>query len=297
MFTRLTFFVWLILTFIWGSTWLAIKLGLQDLPPFTFSGVRFVVAVLPLLVAVALRRHTIPRKASEWRLIAKTALLTFSINYGLIFWGENYISSGLTAILYTALPLFGLVLAHFHLPEESITWRKIVGVVLGIVGVGIIFSNQVSLDDSSAAWGCLAVVVAACVTAYSGLLIKTQARHIDPIALTTGQMLVGMVPLLLVGAIFEGNPLSFTWGMTSWLAILYLAFVGSSLTFILLYWLIKRIDLTKVQLIPISSTLVAVLLGRWVLGEEMSVRTLIGGASIMIGLLITTLKSRALMRG
>ena len=132
------------------------------------------------------------------------------------------------------------------------------------MGVGIIFANQVSLDDPSAAWGCLAIVVAACVTAYSGLLIKTQARHIDPIALTMGQMLVGMVPLLLVGAIFEGNPLSFTWGMNSWLAILYLAFVGSSVTFILLYWLIKRIDLTKVQLIPISSTLVAVF---WVAGS------------------------------
>ncbi len=82
MFTKLTFLVWLILTFIWGSTWLAIKLGLQDLPPFTFSGVRFVVAVIPLLVAVAARRHTIPRRAGDWGLIAKTAFLTFSINYG-----------------------------------------------------------------------------------------------------------------------------------------------------------------------------------------------------------------------
>jgi drug/metabolite transporter (DMT)-like permease len=292
MFAKLPFLVWLLLTFIWGSTWLAIKLGLEDMPPFTFSGVRFVVAVLPLLVAVAARRHTIPRRGSDWLLIAKTALLTFSINYGLIFWGENYISSGLTAILYTALPLSGLVFAHFRLPEESITWRKIAGVVLGIVGVGIIFADQVRLDDSHAIWGCVAIVVAACVTAYSGLLIKAQARHIDPIALTTGQMLVGMVPLLAVGAIFEGNPFTVTWGMKSWLAVLYLAFVGSSLTFTLLYWLIKRIDLTKVQLIPISSTLVAVLLGRWVLAEELGARALVGGACIMIGLLITTLRPK-----
>ena len=130
MFTKLTFLVWLILTFIWGSTWLAIKLGLQDCPLHVQrNSVR---GGRDTSIGGGCRQTAHDsRRAADWGLIAKTALLTFSINYGLIFWGENYISSGLTAILYTALPLFGLVLAHFRLPEESITWRKIVGVVLG----------------------------------------------------------------------------------------------------------------------------------------------------------------------
>ena len=293
MIANLPLLVWLILTLIWGSTWLAIKMGLEDLPPFTFSGIRFVVAVLPLVVAGLVRRQSIPRQPKDWILIVKTGLLSFSICYGLVFWGESFMSSALTAILFTAMPLFGLVLAHFHLPDEPITVPKTVGVVLGILGVSIIFSNQVQLKDSSTVWGCLAVVLAALAAAYSGLLVKTQARHIDPVMLTTGQMVVGLVPLVALGLIFEGNPLTFTWGVRPWLAILYLAFVGSSLTFVLLYWLIKRMDLTKVQLIPISSTLVAVLLGRWILGEELSSRAIVGGTCILAGLLISTLRSRA----
>ena len=91
------FLVWLILSFIWGSTWVAIKLGLEDLPPITFCGIRFLVAAVPLTAVVLARRHSLPRQSRDWRLIAKTGILTFSINYGLIFWGENYISSGLTA--------------------------------------------------------------------------------------------------------------------------------------------------------------------------------------------------------
>src|SRR6184192_350704 len=93
--------VWLILCGIWGSTWLFIKIGLNDLPPLTFAGIRFVLASLIL-----------------WSLIAISGMLQFTFNYGLVFWGEQHISSGLAAVLQSTFPLFGLVIAHFYLPHE-----------------------------------------------------------------------------------------------------------------------------------------------------------------------------------
>src|SRR2546423_11678980 len=102
--------VWLLLCGIWGSTWLFIKLGLSDLPPFTFAGIRFVIACAILFLLIAGRRIPLPRQRNDWLLLAVTGLLTFSLNYGLVFWGEQYISSGLAALLQSTMPAFGLLL-------------------------------------------------------------------------------------------------------------------------------------------------------------------------------------------
>src|SRR6185436_1169770 len=117
--------VWLLLCLIWGSTWLFIKLGLDDLPPFTFAGIRFVIASAILFAIIKARRLSLPRKRSDWMLLAITGVLSFSLNYGLLFWGEQYISSGLAALLQATIPAFGLVIAHFYLPGEQMSPVKI----------------------------------------------------------------------------------------------------------------------------------------------------------------------------
>jgi drug/metabolite transporter (DMT)-like permease len=104
--------VWLLLCLIWGSTWAFIKLGLRDLPPLTFVSLRFVIAIALLLLIAHLRRARWPRARGEWRFLAATGVLAFTVNYGLIFWGEQYISSGLAALLQATIPLFGLLIAH-----------------------------------------------------------------------------------------------------------------------------------------------------------------------------------------
>src|SRR5207244_873457 len=133
--------VWLILCGIWGSTWLFIKLGLADLPPLTFAGIRFLLASLILILLILGRGVRWPRRRIDWLVIAIVGLLQFSLNYGLVFWGEQRISSGLAAVLQSTFPAFGLVVAHFYLPLERITIMKVIGVLLGVVGVAVIFSN------------------------------------------------------------------------------------------------------------------------------------------------------------
>jgi len=287
--------VWLILCLIWGSTWLFIKLGLEDLPPFTFAGVRFVIAAAILLVVIKVRRVPLPRERRDWLLIALTGVMAFTVNYGLLFWGEQRTSSGLAAILQTIIPAFGLVIAHFYLPDERITLLKVCGIALGIAGVALIFSDQASVEGSSALAGSAAIVVGAFCVAYSNVLIKARARHIEPAVLAAGQMICGLVPLLLVGVTLEGNPFSFRWTPLALLSLFYLALVGSAIAFLLFYWLVRNMDVTKTMLIPLVTPPIAVFLGWLVLDEGLTWRTAVGALGIMSGIaLIVTRKKKEL---
>ena len=282
--------VWLLLCVVWGSTWLFIKLGLRDLPPVSFAGIRFVLAFLILAGIIAARGTRLPRAASDYALIAATGVLAFTVNYGLLFWGEQHVSSGLAALLQATIPAFGLALAHLHLPGERLTAAKAAGVVLGIAGVGVIFSNQLTAAGRMALWGSAAIVAGAACAAYSNVLVKARGRDIDPAVLAAGQMLCGLVPLVTAGAVFEGNPSGFRWTRLAVVSLLYLTVVGSVIAFMLYYWLVRNMDVTKTMLIALVTPFVAVLLGMAVLGEELTWRTLAGAALIMSGIALSVLR-------
>ena len=287
------FFVWCLLSLIWGSTWLFIKLGIEHLPPFGFAGIRFLIAAIALWIVLHVTKRSLPRNASEWKLIIATGLIVITLQYGLIFWAEVYIPSGLTAILYTVMPLFGMVYAHVLVPGETMTATKTIGVVLGIVGVGLVFSDQLEISGRDGLLACAGVLFAAITNALAIVIIKIRGRAIDSLALTVGQMTIGCVPLLALGLVREGSPFDFDWTPMAWVATLYLAIVGSALAFALLYWLIKRMDVTKTQLIPLSSTLVAIVLGHVVLNEALSTVAILGAGAILGGLLLTRWGFRA----
>lgn len=276
--------VWLILCGIWGSTWLFIKLGLEDLPPLTFAGIRFVISCAILFPLVWVRHLTLPKTRSDWFLVIGTGVMSFSLNYGLVFWAEQYITSGLAALLQAMLPAFGLILAHIHVPAERMTWVKIAGVVLGVFGVGVVFSNQLAISGRLALAGCVAMVLSAFFAAYSNVLVKTHGKNLNPAVLAAFQMLFGLVPLLLYGLTFEGNPLRLRWTPLALVCLLYLAVVGTVIAFLMYYWLIQKMDVTKTMLISLVTPVVAVILGMLVLDEQLSWRTLVGGAMIMAGI-------------
>jgi drug/metabolite transporter (DMT)-like permease len=266
-----------------------IKLGLQDLPPFTFAGVRFVIAALILTVVVAWRRRPLPRTFGQWGLIAVTGLLSFTLNYGLVFWGEQRTSSGLAAILQTMIPVFGLLIAHYYLPEERITVPKLCGVLLGIAGVALIFSNEMTHEGPAALWGSVAIVVGAFGAAYANVLLKARGGGIDLATLALGQMVCGLIPLLIVGITTEANPFKLQWTPLALVSLSYLALVGSAIAFLLYYWLVRHIKVTNTMLIPLVTPLIAVSLGMLVLHESLTWRIVVGGAGIMsgIGLIVT----------
>ncbi|HEV7681377.1 MAG TPA: EamA family transporter [Pyrinomonadaceae bacterium] len=285
--------VWLLLCLIWGSTWLFIKLGLDDLPPFIFAGVRFVIAAAILFVIIKARRLTLPRARADWVLLAITGVLSFSFNYGLVFWGEQYVSSGLAALLQAMIPAFGLVIAHFYLPGERMTTVKILGIVMGVAGVGVVFSNQLTVAGTRALAGCGALVFGSACAAYANVLVKARGGKLDPAILAGGQMVFGLVPLLLVGFLTEANPLQLHWSRMAVIALFYLAIVGSVIAFLSYYWLVQHMDVTNTMLIALVTPVIAVALGVIVLHEELNWRTFAGGAMIIAGIgLVVLRKSR-----
>ncbi len=285
--------VWLILCGIWGSTWLFIKLGLADLPPLTFAGIRFVLASLILVLMISARGVRWPRTRHDWILIAVSGALQFSLNYGFVFWGEQHISSGLAAVLQSTFPLFGFLLAHLYLPYERITTAKLAGVLLGVFGVGVIFSNQLSIAGTMALWGSVALVASALFGSYSNVLVKAYGQKIDPQVLAAGQMICGFPPLLILGIATEGNPFRFHWTPMALLSLAYLVIVGSVIAFALYYWLVRHMDVTNTMLIALVTPVVAVVLGMIVLHERLNWRLFVGGACIIAGLaLIVIRKSR-----
>jgi drug/metabolite transporter (DMT)-like permease len=276
--------VWLVLCGIWGSTWLFIKLGLKDLPPLTFAGIRFVIGCAILFAIIRIRGIQLPRGRADWGLLAVTGILSFGLNYGLVFWGEQHITSGLAALLQATLPAFGLVFAHFHLPGERLSWTKIGGVVLGVCGVAVVFSNQLAIAGRQALAGCIALILSAAFAAYSNVLVKAYGKKLHPATMAAGQMFFGLLLLLAVGLPLEGNPFRFHWTPMAVIALLYLAVVGSVIAFMLYYWLVLNMDVTKSMLIALVTPVVAVILGMLVLDEEFGWRTLAGGAMIMLGI-------------
>jgi drug/metabolite transporter (DMT)-like permease len=284
--------VWLILCGIWGSTWLFIKLGLADLPPLTFAAIRFVFASLILTLLILARGVRWPRSRDQWILIAVVGLLQFTLNYGLVFWGEQHIPSGLAAVLQSTFPAFGLVIAHFYLPYERLTTMKVFGVLFGVLGVMIIFSDQLTIAGHLALLGSIALVLSAFFGSYSNVLVKAYGTQIDPQVMAAGQMICGFPPLLVLGIATEGNPFRFHWTAMAVISLAYLVIVGSVIAFALYYWLVRHMEVTKTMLIALVTPVVAVVLGMAVLHEQLNWRLFAGAACIISGIGLIVLRKR-----
>jgi drug/metabolite transporter (DMT)-like permease len=280
--------VWLILCLIWGTTWIFIKIGLADLPPITFAATRFILAVVILLPIIWIREMPWPRSAAEWKLIALTGFLQFSLNYSAVFWAEQHITSGLAAVLQAMITVFGLLLAWIFLPAEKITGLKIFSVVLGVIGVAVIFIEQLQIESLMAFLGCVAVVAGAYFAAQASILIKLRGSALHPASLVCAQMICGLPAIVVYAIAAEGDPLSFNWTWTAVGCVLYLTVFGTIAAFWLYYWLLSRIESTKAMMISLVTPLIAVLIGAIVLDERLPPQTLFGGMLIVasIGLIV-----------
>ena len=146
------------------------------------------------------------------------------------------------------------------------------------------FRISLPLSGRQALAGCVALILSAMFAAYSNVLVKRYGKHMDPAVLAAGQMIFGLLLLLAVGIPLEGNPFRFHWTAMAVIALFYLAVVGSVIAFLLYYWLVLNMDVTKSMLIALVTPVVAVILGMIVLDEEIGWRTLAGGAMIILGI-------------
>ena len=273
---------WVTLCIVWSSTWLAIKVGLRDLPPISFVAIRFLIAIVVLL-AVSIGRTRLLPKRRDYFVLGITGILMFAVNYTLLFWAELHVSSGLAAVLQATIPIFGMIFAHCMLPDEPLRLQRLAGAMIALGGVAIICGRLLGFHGPLAFWAGVAVVIGGASAAFANVLVKARSMQLAPAMLAAWQMIFGVAPLLLLGYVVDGNPARFHWTPTSIFCLLYLAVIGSALTFLLLYWLLPRLTVAQLQSISLITPPGAVMLG-WLLGgETFPLSSLLGAGLVLAG--------------
>jgi drug/metabolite transporter (DMT)-like permease len=271
------------LVVIWSSTWVAIKFGLEDTPALLGAGVRFFLAGLALLViAVAMRRSL----RTDWVLVAILAALPFALSYGLVYWSEKYIPSGLAAVLFGVMPIYVAVLAALMLEDEPVHRRLFLGLGVALAGLVVAFGESIDLGhEEHALLGAIAGVSAPLCAALGNVAIKRRGAKLDAIVLNGWAMAFGGLLLLLVSSFTE------TWSDARWTgqavgAIAYLAVLGSAVGFVVLTRLLQELSAVKMSYIPLIIPFGALVFGWSLYDEPLTLLAVAGAALVAAGLLV-----------
>jgi len=273
-----------LLCLIWGSTWLAIKVGLDGVPPFLAAGLRFLLATSLVGLVLAGRRKRFDLARDDKVCVLSLGLLVFWLDYAAVYWAELRISSGLTAILFSTMPLITSLLSTYWTRSETLGARKVAGILVGVVGTALLFWPHERLGGQQVL-GMLAALIGSLCAAINLVTMKKHGRKSDPFVLNFLGMGLGTACLLVMSALTE------SWAMVTWsrdnvLAIVYLAVFGSVIAFSTYYYLIKRMDATIVSLSTLIIPIVALILGRVFLDELVTPMSVAGILTILVGVAI-----------
>ena len=282
--------VYALLCLIWGSTWLAIKVGLVGVPPFLGAGLRFLLSTTIVGLVLAARRRRIVLTRDDKVCVLSLGVLVFWLDYGLVYWAEVHISSGLTAVLFSTMPLMTALLSTFWMRSETLSVRKVAGILVGVTGTAVLFWPREQLGAMQAL-GMLSALTGCLCAAITLVVVKKHGRHSDPFVLNAFGMALGALCLLMMSAALEPWT-TVVWTRSNVLAILYLSVFGSVIAFSAYYYLIKHMDATVVSLNTLIIPIVALALGRAFLHETVTSAGILGIVTILVGVGVAILPTR-----
>jgi drug/metabolite transporter (DMT)-like permease len=269
---------------IWGSTWLAIKVGLVGVPPFLGAGLRFLIATMLVGLVLAARRKRFRLTHDDKVCVLSIGLLVFWLDYAAVYWAELRISSGLTAILFSTMPLFTSLMSAYWTRSETLNGRKVTGIVVGVIGTALLFWPHERLGVQQVL-GMLAALGGCLCAAINLVTMKKYGSGSDPFVLNFLGMGIGTACLLAMSATLE-NWRDAAWTRSNVLALLYLAVFGSVIAFSAYYYLIKKLDATVVSLSTLIIPIVALVLGRVFLDESVTPVAIAGIVTILAGVAV-----------
>jgi drug/metabolite transporter (DMT)-like permease len=284
-------YVLLLLTcMVWGSTWLVIKLGLEELPPLTSAAIRIVLAGICMAALapwlVRLEGGTRP----PFVISLAQGVCQFALNYVLVYYAETEIPSGLVAVLWSVFPLLMGIGGHFFTRAELLGARQWLGAVIAFGGVVVLFITDIANVSSSALGVGLLLLLAPASVAFSTTLIKFKASGASSVLLNRDSMLIGGALLSLLAVLFERDA-SVRWTPAAIGSIVYLALLGTVFTFGITMWVLRHLPAYVVSLTSYLVPVVALLLGSVVASEPLTATTLVG-TLLVIGGVVSTLKRR-----
>ena len=280
--------------FLWGATFLAIRVAVLEIPPFFTAGVRFFTAGSLLFVVLLLRGEPAPA-AAQWRSIFVIAVCMFVVTYGALFWAEQYVPSGLTAVLEATLPIIAMILEVFVFRRQPFRWRMLAAVVLGFLGVALLLLNK--SGPSFGVFPCLVILGGSVAWTLGAVLTRSMPLPKSvPLAAGAEMMVGGAVLLCLSLVTGEMHPFPHI-PLRAAVALLYLIVGGSLLGFTAYAWLLARMPATRVASHAYVNPLVAVALGYFVAGEPVTPRMLVASALVVgsVFLILRPEKGQALL--
>ncbi|MBN2571144.1 MAG: EamA family transporter [Ignavibacteriales bacterium] len=277
------------ISIIWGSTWLAIKFGLYSFTPFFSIGLRFFFASVLIFIIMKFRGMTLQIDFLSLKLYLALTFFSFVIPFGLVYWAEQFIDTGLASILFAVYPFFIIIFSYLFLPDEKIGMLKIIGVTLGFVGIIIIFFEDFNIDFSNDLVGMLFVMLSAVLQASIAVLIKKCGQHLNPITMNFLPLLSSGIILLFVGYFLEDRSY-WKFDFNGILSVSYLAIFGTVVAFTSYYWLLKRMNIVVLSMNALITPVVAIILGWIILFEKFSLFDIIGSCIVLIGILFVNLQ-------
>jgi drug/metabolite transporter (DMT)-like permease len=270
---------------IWGTSFLFIKVIVSEVPPMTLVAGRLSIATLTIWTILTIRGVKPPRDKKLWRTYAVVGIFNSALPYTLISWGEQYISSGLAALLQSTTPIFTVLLAHFLTVDDRVTVKKLIGVLLGFMGVGLLMLPDLRHGVRASLWGQLAMIAASTSYAWATIFARHRLRDEPPLVSAAGQFtmaLVIMLPLsLCIDRPFDISP---SWqAIGSWVG---LSLFGTVIAYAIYYSLLSRTSATFVTMTTYIVPINGLILGTLILHEPIRATLLVSLGLILSGVLL-----------
>ncbi|MEO0618142.1 MAG: DMT family transporter [Pseudomonadota bacterium] len=273
-----------VLSLVWGGSFIFAEVALQDLPPLTVVFLRVGLGALAMLVIVLAMGRALPTTMAQWALLAAMALLNNVIPFSLIVWGQTQITASLASILNATTPMFALVIAHLFTADERLSRNKVFGVLLGFAGVGVLV-GPAALAGSTSLAGQIAILGAACSYGFASVWGK-RLRGLDPMTLAAGQLVASSVilaPLTLI--VDQPWTLAVPSAAVVW-SVLGLAIFSTALAYIMFFRILREVGAINVSLVTLLIPLSAIAMGVAFFGEPIVARQVFGALVIGAGLLV-----------
>ena len=285
-----TLLAFAIIYFVWGSTFLAIRVGVREVPPFLLAAMRFLVAGLVLCGWTMVRGERSPT-ARQWASISLLAVMIFAVDYGLLFWAEQRVPSGIAAVVLATIPVFMALSEIILLATQKLTARLALALLIGIGGVAVLMSRSLDLGGAPIdRRGAVALIVASVSWSIASALSRKLPLPPSKVMSSGAQMLAGGVFLTVASAALGEFRNFHPWTVSrgAWLALLYLIVAGSIIGFTAYVWLLHHESPTKVGTYAYVNPVVAVLVGYFLGGEALGLRTILGTLLVLVSVVVIT---------
>jgi drug/metabolite transporter (DMT)-like permease len=277
-----------IICLIWGSSWAAVQIGIESIPPLFSLGIRFTIASIILGIIVLTKHLDVPMTRKFWSLVFIMCLTSFTVPFVLIYWAQLKVSSGLASVLFATYPFWVAIVSHFILKNEKITFVRIIGVVIGFLGVTFIFNNGFYGVSSRVLFGMAAIILGSIIQAFGLVYLRRLGSDAHPVTLNFCSMLISALPLFAASLVFEDHS-NIIFNASSIVSILYLSIFCTVITFVIYFWLVKHVEAVILSLSAFITPVIAVVIGVVFMNEKISDDVYIGTTLVLVGVAFATL--------